>query len=436
MSRKREIFSWAMYDFANSAFATTVLAVVFGVYFATVVVGNKGASILGFNVPGDALWGYMVSVSMFLVCLSGPVLGAIADFSRTKKKFLFFCCYLGAISTGLLFFVRQNDYIMAMVFFIIANFAFAGGNIFYNALLPDIADKKNMGRISGLGWALGYLGGGMCLLLNLVMIQNPQFFGIPQVNFLPVRISLLSVGIWWALFAFPVFFWTKERNENQSFQLHIRYVNIGFRRLKSTFKKIRNYKHLTRFLLAFLIYNDGIETIIVMAALFANRELGMSQGEIIKCFLLIQGVAFIGALFFGYLCDKINIKISINITLFIWCTVAIWAFFIHSKVEFWMLGCIVGLVLGGSQSASRSLLAIFTPPENSAEFFSFFAISGKFSSVIGPFVYALLRHIFGTCRASILALIGFFVIGLFILYFVDEEKGFLESKNPILEGKK
>ncbi len=432
ISGKKEIFSWAMYDFANSAFATTILAVVFNVYFATVVVGAGGARILGFNLPGDVLWGYVVSFSMILVCLSSPILGAIADFSRTKKKFLFFYCCLGSLFTALLFFVQKGDYFVAIIFFIIANLGFSGGNVFYNAFLPEIANKKNVGRISGLGWALGYLGGGLCLLLNLGMIQSPQLFGIPEKNFLPVRISLLSVGVWWILFALPIFFWTKKENKSQSVRSLLSYIGIGFSRLKSTFKKIKNYKQLTRFLISYLIYNDGIQTVIVMAAVFAGKELGMLQGEIIKCFLLIQGVAFLGALLFGYLADKINIKISLVITLFIWCAVVVWAFFIRSKIEFWILGCVVGLILGGSQSASRSLFAVFVPSENSAEFFSFFAISGKFSSILGPFVYALLGQIFNSSRISILSLLVFFLVGLFILYFVDEEKGFLESENSIL----
>ena len=431
VSKKKEIFSWAMYDFANSAFATTILAVIFNVYFATVIVGTEGVRILGFNLPGDVLWGYVVSFSMILVCLSSPILGVIADFSRTRKKFLFFYCCLGAIFTGLLFFTQEGDYLSAIIFFVIANLGFSGGNVFYNAFLPEISNEKNVGRISGLGWALGYLGGGLCLLLNLAMIQSPQLFGIPDKNFLPVRISLLSVGFWWILFALPIFFWTKEESKKQTSKCLLSYVSIGFSRLKSTFGKIKNYKHLTRFLISYLIYNDGIQTVIVMAAVFAGKELGMSQGEIIKCFLLIQGVAFLGALLFGYLADKINIKTSLVITLFIWCAVVVWAFFIRSKMEFWILGCIVGLILGGSQSASRSLFSLFVPPENSAEFFSFFAISGKFSSILGPFVYALLGHIFNSSRISILALVVFFIIGLIGLYFVDEEKGFLESKNPL-----
>lgn len=426
------IFSWALYDFANSAFATTISAVIFNVYFVTVVVGKNGASIFGINIPATALWGYTVSISMFFICLTAPILGAIADFSAAKKKFLFVYCYLACVFTGLLFFVKEGDYLFAVVFFILANIGFAGGNVFYNAFLPEIADKKDMGKISGWGWALGYLGGGVCLALNLVFIEKPSFFGLPEESHFPIRLSLLSVGIWWAVFSIPLFLWVKEKAIKKKLPPGENYFTIGFKRIKHTFQKVKQYRELSKFLVSYLIYNDGIQTVIVMAAVFAAEELSMNQGEVIKCFLLIQAVAFFGSLIFGYLADKLSSKKSISITLVVWSGVVIWAFFINTKIEFWILGIIVGLVLGGSQAASRSLLGVFVPLENAAEFFGFFAISGKFSSVIGPFMFAILLHIFGAVRVSMLALLSFFVIGGIILYFVNEQKGIVEGTQPIL----
>ncbi len=427
----KEIFSWAMYDFANSAFATTILAVVFNVYFAKVIVGDEPVRWLGMLVSGETLWSYTIAISMLLIVLTAPVLGAIADFSASKKKFLFIYCYTSIFFTALLFFTSEGNYILAMIFFIIANIGFAGGNGFYNAFLPEIATTKNIGRISGFGWALGYVGGGLCLLLNMFIIKSPHWFGIPEHNNLPIRFSILSVAIWWGIFAIPTFLWLKEKATPLPLPKGKSYLNIGFTRVWKTFKKVRQYKELSKFLISYLIYNDGIETVIFMSSVFAAKELGMATSEIIQCFLMIQLVAFFGSLIFGYIGDKINTKTSIFITLYMWAGVVSWAFFIRNKWEFWVLGAVVGLILGGSQSASRSLQGLFTPKAHAAEFFGFFAISGKLSAFVGPLIFGLVSQITGSFRFAILFLLAFFIIGIAILYTVDEKQGLEESKKTI-----
>ena len=434
-----EVLGWSIYDFANSAFATTILGVIFNVHFAEVVAGGpEGVDINLFffkiHLPGSSLFSFILSSSMFIVAVSGPVLGAIADFSASKKKFLFFYCYLGCILTGLLYFIGEGDYIAGSIIFILASIGFAGGNIFYNAFLPEIADQSDMGKVSGFGWAIGYIGGGACLLLNLIMIEYPQILGFP-VGFFSVNSCFLAVGIWWALFSIPLFLMVKERSLKSKPPEGKSYFNIGFGRIVNTFKKIKNYKELIKFLSAYFVYNDGIQTVIIMASIFGAQILKMDTTERIIYFLTIQGMAFLGSLFFGYLADKINNKKTILITLFVWCLVVTWAYFLgiffEPIYEFWIIGILAGLVLGGSQAASRSLQASFTPREKSAEFFGFYAVAGRFASIAGPLVYGLITWLTGNLKTGIFSLITFFIIGIILLYFVDEEKGIKQAKRII-----
>ncbi|HEY7534489.1 MAG TPA: MFS transporter, partial [Thermodesulfobacteriota bacterium] len=239
---RKEIFGWGMYDFANSAFATTISSVVFSVYFTQVVVGEGGAEIFGHKIPASSLWGYTVSLSTILVVFTAPILGAIADFAGTKKKFLFLYCYVGCLFTGLLFFAKEGDYIFAMIFYMLANYFFAGSLGFYNAFLPEISTKENIGRISGFGWALGFVGGGILLAINLVMIRYPGILGIPDKDHLPVRFVILSVAIWWAIFAVFTFLLVRERAKGERLPAGENYVSMGFKRVILTLKKIRQHK--------------------------------------------------------------------------------------------------------------------------------------------------------------------------------------------------
>jgi len=433
---KREIFGWAMYDFANSAFATTILAVIFNKYFATVVAGGeRGVDLFGFQLHGASFFTFTVSLSMAISAVLSPFLGAVADFSGSKKRFLMVFCYAAILFTGLLYFVGAGDYWMGAFFFIVANIGFAGGNVFYNAFLPEISTDENIGRISGLGWALGYVGGGFLLAINLIMLKYPECFGFPAEYF-TVHDCFLSVAVWWFIFSFPTFLLLKERAQGILPSSQRISFKAGYQRLRHTFGRVRTFKELTRFLFAYLIYNDGIETVIIMASIFGADVLGMRTDEIILYFLMIQGIAFFGSLIFGFLADAIGNKRTVMISLGIWSLIVIWAFrlgiFWDPKTEYWILGILAGMVLGGSQAASRSLQGVFTPDTNSAEFFGFFAVSGKFASVFGPLIYGILIAITGSVQSGVLSVLIFFLSGMAILWTVNEKKGIEEKQRPVL----
>ena len=434
--QKREIFSWAMYDFANSAFATTILAVIFNQYFATVVAGGeRGIDFFGFRLHGASFFTFSVALSMAISAVLSPFLGAVADASASKKRFLMVFCYTAILFTGLLYFVHEGNYWRGAIFFIVANIGFAGGNVYYNAFLPEISTDENIGRISGLGWASGYIGGGALLAINLIMLKYPDLLGFPA-GYFTVQDCFLTVALWWLIFSLPTFLILRERAQKTLPSVRRSYFSEGYQRLQHTFRRIKTFKELTKFLVAYLIYNDGIETVIVMASIFGADVLGMETGEIILFFLMIQGIAFFGSLFFGFLADAIGNKKSVMISLGIWSLVVIWAFRLgiiwDPKTEYWILGVLAGVVMGGSQSASRSLQGIFTPDANSAEFYGFFAVSGKFASVFGPLIYGILIAITGNVQSGILSVLLFFIVGMVILWTVNEKKGLEEKQRPVL----
>ena len=434
--QKREIFGWAMYDFANSAFATTILAVIFNQYFATVVAGGeKGVEFFGFRLHGASFFTFSVALSMAISAVFSPFLGAVADAIGSKKRFLMAFCFGGVFFSGLLYFVHAGDYWMGASFFILANIGFAEGNVFYNAFLPEISTDQNIGRISGLGWALGYIGGGALLAINLIMLKYPKWLGFP-VGYFSVHDCFLSVAFWWLIFSLPLFFFLKERAKRSGPIFQRGYFREGYRRLQHTLRRIKTFRELTKFLVAFLIYNDGIETVIVMASIFGADVLRMETGEIILFFLMIQGIAFFGSLIFGFLADAVGNKRTVMISLGIWSFIVLWAFRLgvlwDPKTEFWILGVLAALVMGGSQAASRSLQGIFTPDVNSAEFFAFFGVSGKFASIFGPLIYGILIAITGSVRSGILSVLIFFIVGMAILWTVNEKKGMEEKQKPVV----
>jgi len=425
-----------MYDFANSAFATTILAVIFNQYFATIVAGGeRGVDFLGFRLHGASFFTFSVALSMAISAVLSPFLGAVADASASKKRFLMVFCYTALLFTGLLYFVHAGNYWRGAIFFIIANIGFAGGNVYYNAFLPEISTDENIGRISGLGWALGYIGGGALLGINLIMLKYPDRLGFP-VGYFTVQDCFLSVALWWLIFSLPTFLFLKERAQKSFPTLRKSHFSEGYQRLRQTFRRIKTFRELTKFLVAYLIYNDGIETVIVMASIFGAEVLGMETGEIILFFLMIQGIAFFGSLIFGFLADAIGNKKAVMISLGIWSLIVLWAFklgiFWNPKAEYWILGVLAGIVMGGSQAASRSLQGIFTPDANSAEFFGFFAVSGKFASVFGPLIYGILIAITGSVRSGILSVLLFFIVGMAILWTVNEQKGLEEKQKPVI----
>jgi UMF1 family MFS transporter len=323
---KREIFGWAVYDFANSAFATTILAVIFNQYFATVVAGGeRGIEFFGFRLHGASAFTFSVALSMAVSAVLAPFLGAVADASASKKRFLMVFCYIAILFTGLLYFVHAGNYWRGAIFFIIANIGFAGGNVYYNAFLPEISTDQNIGRISGLGWALGYIGGGALLGINLIMLKYPDWLGFSD-GYFTVQDCFLSVAFWWLIFSLPTFLFLRERTQKTFPSFSKNYFSEGYRRIQHTFRRIKTFRELTKFLVAYLIYNDGIETVIIMASIFGAEVLGMETGEIILFFLMIQGIAFFGSLFFGFLADAIGNKKAVMVSLGIWSLIVIWAF--------------------------------------------------------------------------------------------------------------
>jgi len=423
MKPRRAIFGWAMYDFANSAFATTVLAVVFLEYFRSTVVGKEGFH----GVPGASLWLYIYSLAMILVVLTGPALGAFADASARRKRFLVVCCIVGSAATVLMAFVTPGDILFAAVLVVLSAYAFAAGNIFYNSFLPDVSEPRTMGRVSGLGWGLGYLGGGLCLVLNLCMIENPQWFGIPPGNHLPVRLSVCVAGVWWFVFAVPTFLWVKEPRPDATSP---RAPGPGaMRALGRTLANLRSYRTLFLFVVAFLLYSNGVEAILAAAALFGGQELSMTQAEIVKCFLMIQGVALVGSLGFGWLADRIGSKRAVLGSLAVWIAVLAWAYFVTSKPEFWVMGAVVGLVMGGTQATSRSLMGMMTPAAHKAEFFGFYAFGGRMAAVLGPLVCGIVAHRTGSMRPAVMSLILFFAAGGVLLSRVNVKRGVREKED-------
>jgi len=408
-----------MYDWANSAFATVILSAVLPVYFVSLV-PDEGAriSFLGFSrtFRATALWGYAVSCSMLIVAVSSPYLGNIADRLSIHRKFLFTYCLLGALATSLLFFATPGKFLFAAFLFIIANIGFAGSNVFYNAFLPKLAANHELDRLSSRGFAFGYIGGGIALLLVFVMIQGYSFLGFTDKG-AASRAGFLLTGLWWCIFAIPTYLYVRiPANPILPDKLH-----TGLSGYFRIFAEIKKYPSLFLFLIAFLFYNDGIQTIIVVAAIFAREELALSQGTILSCFLMIQFVAMPGTLLFGRLAEAYGAKRAIYLALFLFILVSIYAFFMDKAWEFWLLGFVIAIILGGSQAVSRSYFSSLIPEGKHAEFFGFYAISAKFASVLGPFIFALIVDLTGSARLSILALTVFFVIGIILLTQVKTE---------------
>jgi UMF1 family MFS transporter len=410
-----------MYDFANSAFAATVLTAVFLTYFAGSVV--EGGQIHG--IPGESLWLYITSVAMGLVVLTGPALGAIGDASSRRKLFLVVFCLVGSATTCMLVFVTPGRVMLGAVLVVAAAYSFAAGNIFYNSFLPDVASPGRVGRISGLGWALGYLGSGLCLLLDVVLLNRPEWFGIPRENYLPVRVSSCVAGVWWFLFAIPMFLWVKEpRRDRPPGGITIL---GGFRAVLGTLRHLRDHGTLFLFVVAFLLYSNGVEAVLSAGALFARKELDMSPNRVVLCILMIQGVALAGSLAFGWLADVVGDRRAVLGSLLVWIAVLAWAYFIRSQAEFWVMGAVVGLVMGGTQAASRSLMAVMTPVARKAEFFGFYQLGGRAAATVGPLVCGVVAHRTGSMRAAISSLLVFFAAGALLLLFVNVARGVAEK---------
>jgi UMF1 family MFS transporter len=416
-TKKQSWFGWCMYDWANSAFATVILSAVLPIYFVSLV-PEKGAiiSLFGFShtFRAASLWGYGVSFSMLIVAITSPYLGSLADRWSSHRRFLFAYCLIGSFCTSMLFFATPGRYIFASILFIISNIGFAGGNVFYNAFLPKLAQSHELDRLSSRGFAYGYIGGGIALLLAFAIIQGHAFLGFADKG-AASRAGFLMTGIWWFIFTFPTYRYVHVPASPVMVDKQHGGISGYFR----IFAEIKKYPSLLLFLVAFLFYNDGIQTIIVVAAIFAREELALSQGTILSCFLMIQFVAMPGTLLFGRLAEVYGAKRSIYLALILFVMVTIYAYFINTAGEFWLLGFVIAIILGGSQAVSRSFFSSLIPKGKHAEFFGFYAISAKFASVFGPLTFAIIIDLTGSARLSILALTFFFIVGILILTRVD-----------------
>lgn len=400
MTEKKKIFVWSLYDFANTSYSIIVVTFLYAVYFKETVNANSG--------EGDFYWGLGTSVSMLLTALISPVLGAVADYTSTKKRFLSFFSTICIISTALLYFVGPGDVLLGLVLLIIANIGFEAGLIFYDSFLPEITKPKNFGRVSGYGFAMGYLGSLTSLVILLPFIQNEL-----------IRESFPVAALFFLLFALPTLIFLKEKKKaippGESF------VAIGLNRVLFTIKHLKQYRNLAIFLLSFFCFIEGVNTVIYFAGIYATTTLGFTKWELIIFFISVQGTAILGSILFGIISDRIGHKKSLMITLFIWILTVLAAFWVTDKSYFYFVGFMAGGAMGSSQSISRALMSQLTPPDKKTEFFGFYSFFGKSSAVIGPLVFGIISTVTGSQRYAILSLLFFFIAGIITLSFVNDQ---------------
>ena len=412
-----ELRAWAMYDWANSAFMVTIVTAVFPIYFSSVAAADLEPATASFR------FAVTTTVALSFVAVLAPVLGALADFAGIKKKMLGACLGLGVVATACMFFIQQGDWVLAALLFAFANIGVTSSLVFADSLLPHIASPAELDRVSTAGYALGYLGGGLLLVVNLAWIQAPEAFGLSGAE-LASRLSFVSVAIWWLGFSIPLFRKVPEPVRTLEADEHAgeSAIRASFVRLGETLRELRGYRQAFLMLLAFLVYNDGIGTIIRMATTFGT-EIGLEQGDLITAVVLVQFVGVPFAFVFGQLAARIGAKRAIFLSLVVYTVISVLAYGMTTATGFYALALLVGMVQGGSQALSRSLFASMVPRHKSAEFFGFFGVFEKFAGIIGPGVFAVMILLTGSSRGAILSLITFFVVGGLLLSRVDVEAG-------------
>jgi UMF1 family MFS transporter len=415
-AERGRIFAWTLFDFANTAFSVIIVTVIFSRYFTGHVAGGR-----------KWLWGLAVSLSMVCSAILSPPLGAAADFSHNRKRFLFLFTCICVVCTGLLFFVEEGMVLVGILLFILANIGFEGGLVFYDAFLPGITSRASYGRVSGYGFAMGYLGALAVLLIVMVLLPDqasPEYFWY-------VRFSFVVAAAFFLAFSLPLFLFVPEVHARS--RESASYLREGMRRSAATFRSLflkREHPSIARFLVAFFIYNDGILTVIAFAAIFAETILRMTDRDIIVFFAIVQSSAILGSLVFGILTDKIGPKKTISVTLVLWIVICAAAYFVDSVTAFYAVALAAGVAIGSSQSASRSLMALLTPHDREAEFFGFYdGLCGKASAVVGPLVYGILADLTNE-RVAVLAIGLFFVAGLVLLQGVDAPQRASRSTSP------
>lgn len=484
---RKEIFGWAMYDWANSAFSTTVVTVFLGPYLTAITKAAADANgniyLLNYAIRFDSYFTFLISASVLLQVTFLPILGALADYSHMRKQLMRFFAFLGAITTILMFFITPGGHWLAGLLFLVANVAFGASIVFYNSYLPNIASEDKRDSVSSYGWAMGYLGGGLLLLLNLVLFLFKDKIGLD--GNMVARICLASAGIWWLGFSLITFARLQPRHPVRPLPEGETYFSIGFKQLGQlmntshkfittlmmapllipililvhlpiwvallpgagpiivliTFlvRKGRTLPEAMKFLAAYLLYNDGVQTVISVSAIFAAQELGMESTQLILVILMIQFVAFGGSLGFNWIANRIGTKQAIILSLVVWCGTTIYAFagmkstaiilgVEQRQLEFWALGFVIALILGGSQALSRSLFAQMIPKDQEAEFYSFYEISERGTSWLGTFAFGVVNTIFKSLRFGILSVIVFFIAGLIFLPLVNVKKAIEQAE--------
>ncbi len=433
---KRELFGWKMYDWANSAFYTTVVGALFSPYLtrlAQTAVGENGVVLdlgpLG-AVTAKSLPTLCVSISVGAQVFLLPILGALGDYSDLKKRLMALFCYIGVTANCLLFFIKDNLYLAGGVLFIIANVGFGAALVFYNAFLPDIATEDQADKVSSRGYAYGYLGGAILLVFNLLLVLRAEDLGMSTG--LAVRLSLLSAGVWWGGFSLITFALLKSRPTKKQLPPYQSYISAGFSEIVATFKELRRLPLTLRYLLGYLIYNDGIQTVVFAASAFLEQELfpGGNPVFLLEIFVMVQFVAVAGALLFERLAYLIKTKNAIIVSLIIWSAIVIYANrFLDTVPEAWVLAGAIAIVLGGSQALSRSLFSKMIPAGKEASFFGLYEVSERGTSWMGPLLFSIVIARTGSYRAALLSLIFFFVVGLVVLWLTDTDRGIREAGN-------
>ncbi len=400
MNEKKKIFVWTLYDFANTSYSIIVVTFLYAIYFKETV--NQNAA------QGDLYWGLGTSISMLITAFISPILGAVADYSSTKKRFLAFFTFVCIVSTLLLYFVGPGDVMLGLILLITGNIGFEAGLIFYDSFLPEITRPKNFGRVSGYGFAMGYLGSLSSLLILLPFIQMEL-----------IRESFPVAALFFLVFALPTLILLKEKRKER--EKGVSYITIGVKRVWFTISHLRKYRNLATFLLSFFFFIEGVNTIIYFAGIYATTTLGFTKGELIIFFMSVQGTAILGSILFGVIADTIGRKKSLMITLGIWIFTTTMAFWVTEKSYFYVVGFLAGGAMGSSQSIARALMSQLTPAEKKTEFFGFYSFFGKSSAVLGPVLFGVISTVTGSQRYAILSLLFFFVVGIIVLSFVKEE---------------
>ncbi|OIO62743.1 MAG: MFS transporter [Candidatus Marinimicrobia bacterium CG1_02_48_14] len=436
---KKGIWGWAMYDWANSAFATTVMAGFFPVFFKQY--WSSGADVN----TSTALLGFGNAIASLVVAIMAPILGAIADKASAKKKFLIFFAYLGVLMTAALYMVAEGNWMWAIFIYAMGIIGFSGANVFYDSLLPSVVSEEKIDYVSGLGFAMGYLGGGLLFLVNVLMTQMPEAFGLANAGE-AVRWSFLTVALWWGGFTLFTIFWVEETKYPKVTTKTGNFITEGFGQLKATFGKIRHMKTIFLFLSAYWLYIDGVDTIIRMAVDY-GMSIGFDSSDLIKALLITQFVGFPAAWIFGKLGETWSVRKSIFIAIGVYIGVTIWGVQMTQKIEFYILAIVIGLVQGGIQALSRSYYSRLIPKSQAGEFYGFYNMLGKFAAIIGPALMGLVGLIVRrilmpvaptpeqvveighlASRWGIGSILILFIAGGILFYFVDDEKGRAEAK--------